>query len=281
MAKPAQSRVLISFAFSMLLAWSCGPSAAEGLKVEATRKMPGSVLPATEVKAAINPGETFTVSYVTVDPRMSKIGIALPEDLEAGGASLERLFFDNQALAIVSGGFLENYIPATPAGLVQKDRKLLNGPKKDRILSGLVCFSSPGKGGPVAILPLAKGLQSRAEYSDCLQSGPLLVYEGKPFADLEAIDNDEDSPKYASRQAERAFVAIVKGGRIIMGVSTRVSLFALRELMLLSKEEDGLEAISVIGLAGGRTAGTIVRGTPHLKEGITAALLPNAIFVRR
>jgi len=89
---------------------------------------------------AIGAKDAFSVSYVSIDPTKSRISLVAARDPQSGGTSLARFAFDEQASAVLNGGFLESRTPTTPAGLVQIGRKTVNQYVKDNVMDGVLCF---------------------------------------------------------------------------------------------------------------------------------------------
>jgi hypothetical protein len=238
----------------------------------------GTILTAFQMRVLIAPNQAFFASYVVVDLRKFKVGIAVPER-NIGGASLQRLFVDNRALAIVNGSFLESFTPALPAGLLLYRGKLISDWKKnDPVLTGVICFSS-SKPAMVDIMNLEDGRRQGPRYKDCLQVGPLLSLNGEDVADLAGIDANAKSRNYASKMVERSFLGKVGRNRLIFGVTSPTSLDALLQFGIRPERDGGLGLTDLIGLSSRGTAGLIVGGQENLIAGSTSVLLPSAIMV--
>jgi hypothetical protein len=252
-------------------------ASAQMIAIKRTTELPNTKLTTIEKRVEVS-GETFNITYVVVDPSY-RIALALPQGTTSTGASLGRFFQAERPLAVLNGGFLRSYAPATPAGLLQIGGEEINAlSRSDPVLSGVVCF--PGR-GPSIIIALAEFGNVRREYLDCLQGGPLLVYNGRAHGDLEQLDVREELKRFASRPAERSFIAKSARNETLLGITEPTSLFALRAVMLANVADGGFGAVAGIGLTGRTTAGLIVhRGGEPVQRGGTAALLPNAIVVR-
>jgi Phosphodiester glycosidase len=221
-----------------------------------------------------NSGKPFVVNYVKLNPDKFMVRLVAPNDLS--GFSLIRYFRDENALAALNGGFIENQTPPTPAGLLQLNHEIVNAlSEQDPVLSGLLCFSQEPK--RIAIAPIADAKEILPKYSDCLQGGPLLLYKGKPYARLEELDPILKS--FSSVDAARSFIAQTSDGELALGVTTPISLFSLREFLLMSTAAGGLAAGSALNLTGRRSAGLIVG--EEFFRGTVTTLLPNAIVVDR
>lgn len=224
-------------------------------------------------------GSRFTVSYAVLPPNM-RLRVFVPR-VESGGYSLARSFRELQPLAIMNGGFLETYTPATPSGLVQVEGRQINGGSFDEqgVLNGVVCFGQRNNPAIVAIEPFVDARRSES-YSDCLQGGPLLIRQKQFFTDLERLDAKPELKQFARVVAERSFVAR-NTREVVLGVTTKVSLYALRAALALDEGAGGFAAVDAIALTGRSTAGMVVAGEQPFAAGSTSRVLPNAIIVVR
>jgi hypothetical protein len=223
--------------------------------------------------------ETFVVSYVTFEPTKLRMGLVQPKEPSEGGASLERLMRDSNAIAIMNGGFLDSTSPATPAGYLRISNQIINSAAEDKVADGLVCFAPDIGAQAVVITKYANLERTAANYPDCVQGGPLLALDGRPLPNLEPLDEDPALKKFAIVAAARSFLAKTKGGAIVMGVTTPVSLYSLRTALLQTRSMGGFEASDAIALTGRSTAGLLV-GTAF-QRGRSNTLLPDAIIVRQ
>lgn len=240
-------------------------------------------LPVSVATAIAN--ETFKVSYVSFRPDELRVGLVKPQNPAEGGTSLNRFMQDSHAIALMNGGFLESTSPATPAGFLKVDGQILNrastertpsGVLADPVVDGFVCFEPDAHAVVIgSIVDLEK---VEPKYSDCVQGGPLLILNGKPFSKLEALDQDPNLKKFALVAAARSFVAMTKTGSILMGVTSPVSLYGLRSVLLQDKASGGFEVSQALSLTGRITAGLIAGSA--FERGRTNTLLPDAIIVR-
>jgi hypothetical protein len=236
---------------------------------------------ATSSESSAGLKDVVMVSFVSVDPVKNTISLVAEKELSAGGSSLARFFHDENALAVLNGGFLESRTPATPAGFLQVGKQVINNVKfDDAVMDGVLCFSRQLKPQSVVVAPLSRLESVRRDFPDCTQAGPLLIFEGEPFSQLEALDENPLLGKFSGMPAERSFVALTKSGKVVLGVTTPVSLFTLRKVLLASEDEGGFGAVHATALTGRSTAGLIAGDAKNFFRGNIETLLPSAIIVK-
>jgi hypothetical protein len=269
------------FGFSSLQSAEAGGE----IRIEGREVVQETALPVVRQRVLLEAADPFFVTYATVDLRSYRVGIAVPNETTLGGASLERLFLDSKAIAIINASFLDSFTPALPSGLLLHKRKLLNDFKpNDPVLSALVCFRV-AKNTVVEILGADSigELESRrnilSKYTDCAQVGPLLFLNGKSGADLSAVDENVLSPKHAERSVERSFIGKT-GQKLVIGVTSPTSLYSVRQFGTASESKGGLGLESLVGLSSRSTSGLLVAGTwEKLVGGNVRTLVPSAIIV--
>jgi hypothetical protein len=293
MAKPFSFSFPIR-CFSFLLIIGCHQALAQSV-VRAPETTSGKLkygdLPVSIASPIAN--ETFVVSYISFKPSELRVGLVRPQNPSEGGTSLNRFMQDKQPLALMNGGFLDSTSPATPAGFLKIAGQIINrasvprvpdggGPVDrviDPVVDGFLCFANEPSARAVVIGPFAEFEKVATDYPDCIQGGPLLVNDGKPIEkQLEALDDDPTLKKFALVAAARSFIARTKAGNIVMGVTSPVSLYSLRSILLQEKGSGGFEVSQAIALTGRISAGLIAG--PTFVRGHTNTLLPDAIIVR-
>ncbi len=166
---------------------------------------------------------------------------------------------------------------------MQSQGQILNDPSfKDPVLTGLACFGRTGNPSAITLEPIDNFQRVGNVYEDCVQGGPVLVTDSKATGTLSSLDSLKS---FSSGAAERSFIARDGKGQIVLGVTSKVSLFALQEVLLLPSEQGGFGARTAIGLTGRNTAGLMVATRSGSGEvfvrGAIATPLPNAIIVGR
>jgi hypothetical protein len=246
----------------------------------------GTHLPTWE-KLIISNNAGFSVRYIIVDTSISRLRLVLPVNPEGGGSALWDFFREEKASAAFTGGYLGSFFPPTPQGLVRIERKTINNSMRDPVLSGVICLGHTND--EAAILITTFPSNSIAEWSSCIQSGPLLVLKGTAKDDLSSLDallapreteasKQRQSP-FTAGAFERAFVLRNPEGRIILGVTTPMPLYTLKSLITLPSTEGGFNAVDAIVLTGWHTAGLISAAEKPVTGGTPSTLLPNAIIV--
>jgi hypothetical protein len=261
----------------------------EAVSVVKVGKVASTLLPVID-KGVFSADRDFNIRYVALTPRTDKIELALPKSAQSGGSTLWDFWRDEKADVAFTGGFLDSYFPATPAGLVKYNGNVLNDAKyDDPVLTGVICFNDAGL---ISIAPF-EGNDSAEGWESCVQSGPLLALGGRIYDDLAVVDarfNDRATEARRRRLAEgklslsqpsyeRAFIASTRRGQVLLAVTSPASLFAIRSFALMDEERGGLGALDVINMTGWTMAGLVVSASDPIVAGNPSTLLPNAIVV--
>jgi hypothetical protein len=83
------------------------------------------------------------------------------------------------ALAVLAGGYIADFSPPTPLGLVASNGVVASPPHESWLTEGVFCSDS----GRARIGKLDDGANP-VSFRDCLQAGPLLLLDGKQPADV-------------------------------------------------------------------------------------------------
>jgi hypothetical protein len=262
-------------ALLLLLAFINDASADDGVRLLYTKQKPEAALPVQVSSFQGRRGTKFTITFAVVDPSAYRLDVVVPKDENSGGASLERFYLDENPVAVMVGGFIESYGPATPAGLLRVNGRNLNPiSMKDIIVDGVVCVERDSE---TIIVPRNSDQLIQAS-SACFQSGPLLIYDRKLSNKLDLIDKKHE--KFSSGAYPRSFFLKNSLNQYIMGVTSPISLFLLRRVMLMTLQEGGFDAVSAIGLPGLQWGGLIVKpGEKTFQFGQVTELLPDALAV--
>jgi Phosphodiester glycosidase len=191
---------------------------------------------------------------------------------------LARFAADEHAVAAINGGFLRTATPATPAGLLKFGGHVLNRISPESQLGGVVCFNKNDNQIKFTT-PSDSYAIERAD--SCLQAGPLLLAGGAIKDNLEEIDQSNGlNDKFSAGGYIRSFFARTDKGRIVLGVTSPTSLFAVRHYLQMPAAGGGIGAVDAINLSGVATAGLMVRGDQTFIVGEKDLLLPNAIVAK-
>jgi hypothetical protein len=95
---------------------------------------------------------------------------------------------------------------------------------------------------------------------------------------LALLDKQINFP-FSSAAFDRAFLALDHNNDVIVGVSSRISLTVLRDLLILPEDRGGFGAVVAVGLPGTRSAGLVLDGESQITAGNVQTLLANAIIV--
>ncbi len=220
------------------------------------------------------------VSSLRVATDRVSFRLVTPSKSSAGGSSLVRFGYDERALAVFTGGFLDTFSPATPAGLVQQHNKIKNDLlDDDKVMKAVVCYSVDSI-NPAVIMTIAEFLAGKPK-GDCIQTGPFLAKNGKQETNFDELEKSLKNAPFARGSFQRAFVSVNTSDEIAIGIAAQISLFALREVLLKSVQEGGFGAVVAVALSGGTTAGLVIEdGNRRITAGTVKTLLPNAVVIR-
>ena len=222
--------------------------------------------------------DAATVTSLVVPTDKFHLRLVVPPGRTGTSSSLLRYLNDeNRAAAAFTGGFLESYSPATPSGLIVMSGKLINALKiEDKVMTSALCFTD--KISRPFTITSVKTFKPTGGSDDCIQAGPLIINSKAVASDLDQLDKRLDF-QFSSGAFSRAFIGMNTRNDVILGVSTPLSLFDLRKLMLTPERDGGLGLTTAIMLSGGRTAGLAVSANPNFTTGHVETLLPNALVV--
>lgn len=206
-------------------------------------------------------------NFVTIDPSASLFRV-----LESGGGksgSSRALYLGDyigrdDAKIIVSGGYMSSFSPPKPLGLVKVKGIQINPPHTTWLGKGMFCTD----GRQIKIGSFE--LKSAEAFSDCLQSGPLLIRDGKVRYDADApIESGED--KLVNSVQSQAFICVDANDQVKLGVSDPIQLDAFSRFL---KTE--LKCRDALRLTGHFTAGLQIGPKLH---GSDEFPLPSVIAV--
>ncbi len=166
------------------------------------------------------------------------------------------------AVAVMSGGYIDSYSPPTALGFVKSNGTLVAPPHKSWLTNGLFC-SDVGR----AVIQSSSPVSNKSDFRDCLQAGPLLLSAGHALT-----EHGAGYQKLAQSLQEQGFICIDSQSRVLIGVSDKINLLTLIEF--LSLPEIGCK--DALRLTGLDTAG--LRDRNHL-FGHDEYLFPNAIGI--
>jgi hypothetical protein len=207
--------------------------------------------------------DTTKFDVRVVAARMPSVQSAAPERAPSG-FSLEDYKRLYGALAVMSGGYLSSFAPPMPFGLVKSDNVLTSSTHKSWLTEGVYCA------GPIkTIIELWNRNPNIEEFRDCLQSGPMLLYNGDAI-----LDAGSRAPGYmrlAQDSQNQAFICTSSNNETIIGI-TEATDFSI----LIPFLKDKVGCINALRLTGRDTAGLIVN---DILYGSDQYLLPNALAV--
>jgi uncharacterized protein YigE (DUF2233 family) len=191
-------------------------------------------------------------SFATIDPATSVFKVFAAGD---GGPGSPRTLFLGDYIGrapgpnlVISGGYMSSFSPPRPLGLVKVDGKQIGSPHTSWLGTGMFCTD----GRQVKIAPFGQ-LSSNNTFTDCIQSGPLLISDG-----IVRYDNDKEigagEEKLVSSVQEQAFICIDSNYKVKLGVSDPIRLDEFSRFLSTK-----LNCQDALRLTGQRTAGLQTR----------------------
>ena len=233
---------------------------------------PGIELFDDEIMIGVRSARLTVVRISTPDARLSLAASEGPKD---PGYSLMGYQKTRGARVVLSGGFLASFYPPLAAGFVKSDGVVRNRHADDPFLNGILEIA----GGRVAITAF-HGVEGTEAWQHVLQSGPLLVIDGRSVLPDSGAISDRTLRNVIEQVYARAFVAVDTRGRTLLGWLNGATLPDLVALLTRPAAAGGLECRTALNLSGHRNAGLLVAaGRAHLEVGDTKSRLPNAIVV--
>jgi hypothetical protein len=219
-------------------------------------------------------GTKVDVTAVRVALSSHRVAVVV-SPLEAG-ASLATFLKTHQAKVVLSGGFMKSFYPPIPLGLVKHNGKFVNRAAKGDLLTGILAIRDRK---PVIRRFQAAECDDRSH--DCLQSGPLLVRNGKSELPQELGGLLRSTRSLVEGSFARAVVGILQEGHFLVALTGKVALAPLVEVLSRPQVDGGFGCLDALNLSGAETAGLLVRaGGRTIEVGGQHADLPNAIIVR-
>jgi len=207
-----------------------------------------------------------------ISPKTNYLEIGSPEKGQDGD-TLVGFQARYEASVVLSGGFLKSFYPPTPLGFVKHGGEILNRGVTSDLLTGVLLASRRS----VRIERYENDACSSA-WSDCLQSGPLLVLQGQPALPTRDEVHLKSTQAAIDGRYQRAFVALLPNGDAILGVTGEIGLLDLQTFLVTPPDQGGLGCTDAINLSGAGSAGLLVRASGKTMSVNTVDMfLPNAI----
>lgn len=223
---------------------------------------------ATYSKIPLPDGQAGCAYFVTIDPATSVFRV-----LASGGGSAgspRALYLGDyigreNARIIVSGGYMSSFSPPKALGLVKVKGTQISPPHTTWLGQGMFCTNGPRvEIGPFDTLKFVSD-----QFTDCLQSGPLLIDGGKvryPKSDAESGEQ-----KLVKSEQNQAFICVDANKRVNLGVSDEIELDDFSNFL-----KEKLKCQNALRLTGHFTAGLQIGREVH---GSDEFPLPSVIAV--
>ena len=173
------------------------------------------------------------------------------------------------AVAVLSGGYIETYSPPTPLGFVKSSGRRFSGFHKSWLTDSVFC-SDRGE----AVIDYTENADvDPARFRDCVQAGPLLLRH----ASVVQPHLDQDTSRYqqlTQSNQEQTFICTTKENHVLIGVTDKMYLTTLVEFL----HSPAIGCYNAMRLTGFDTSGLIVGDKTYNADDF---LFPNAIGIFR
>lgn len=229
-------------------------------------------------RKAMIEGKEINLVGSRVDPKKSKLKIISPKVIKNNGAdqtytgySLKEYAVLGKYKAVHSGGYLSSWSPALPLGYLKIDDDILNKAHHTYATNGFICINDKD-----VIISSFKDVQQFQGWSDCLQTGTMLIEDGSIV-----IDQSRKGWYITGDPKLQAFICQKTDGDILIGTSQEnISLTSLTDYMAKPESNGGLGCHNAISRSSGHTAGMIINEDNSYTEfGNVGIPLPDAIVV--
>jgi len=191
-------------------------------------------------------GQAGCAYFVTIDPATSVFRV-----LASGGGSAgspRALYLGDyigreNSKIIVSGGYMSSFSPPKALGLVKVSGTQISPPHTTWLGLGMFCTN-----GRKTKVGLFGELYSDKSFTDCLQSGPLVIDGGKvryPKPDIEPGEK-----KLVTSEQNQSFICVDVNNKVKLGVSDEIQLDAFSGFL-----KEKLKCKDALRLTGHFTAG--------------------------
>ena len=226
--------------------------------------------------------ETTLFSLVTVTADLGAWALQVlvpaadkpPGYADLTGLPLEEYASWTKAKVVLSGGYFSSYSPPRALGLVYKEGKVISKLHHSWLTNAVLCIDDRNNANIVYI----NEHQAPAPNSNCLQAGPMLVFDRKVAFTTEEATSSVGKSLMSGLQ-EQSFICISDHGQVVMGVSEATSLELLEQILAGEREKGGLSCKAAMRLTGSVSAGLYIDGKLHVGNG--DILLPDALSLSR
>ncbi len=205
--------------------------------------------------------ESFTVKMVRINQALYEFRVLGRDSISNNALSLDDHQKQTNAICVLNGGFRETFNAHETIGLLIIDGKIVN-PLTTRY-SGIFAVNNTG-----AFILYTKDFTTPRDYKYALQAYPVIVDKGGRVS--VGIQPD--------KVFHRTFVAVDRENRIILGISTPVSLYQLATYL---SQNNGLNCTIALNLeGGGGVSGMVIKLKDFSKKiDVYDYPVPNAIAV--
>jgi hypothetical protein len=187
-----------------------------------------------------------TIHFATIPPGAAEVRVLAPESLGYGRHDgfflLEFAKIAGPTMAL-SGGYLSEFSPTIPLGLVRAGGQELNPMHQSWLTTAMFC--STGRSWSVG----AAESMDPSQFSDCLQAGPLMLHGGvNQYSDVSNVGEPE--MRLLQSMQPQPFLCTDQDGSLVIGVAENGTL-----LQLIAALQSRLRCVNAMRLSGSDMTG--------------------------
>ena len=134
------------------------------------------------------------------------------------------IFESTEAVAVLAGGYIASYSPPTPLGLVKSNGLITSSEHHSWLTDGFFCTD-----GNEAVIRTAEKNGTVSQFSDCVQTGPILILNGHIIGRPKRAERGYE--RLAMSHQEQTFACIDEMNRVSLGVTDKITFVQLIEFL--------------------------------------------------
>lgn len=201
---------------------------------------------ARSIKSETHASTHGDITYVEIQINDYDFQIKGPAGTQLNENYLSKRANATRASVIINGGYMSGFTPPKALGLVRINKKNITTSHNTWLGEGMICFTRKK-------VFIGTFKQEDMLYDDCLQSGPLIVQNGKNRYSGD-LDISAGEKRLENSVQNQSFACSTTENSIILGVSKPITLRELTDTIIQ------LGCNNALRLSGAETAGMVVDG---------------------